>query len=320
MLEEAGGERRRAPVLFCTNQLRPASQLCPVKEGDMPHPRLFSIMSLAVASLLPTPAAAHPGSGIVVDRLGQVYFVDMVSGIWKLNAKGGLTHLPGQAFHWMTLDADGRFARVQLPSGTGGDFTRIGSNPTLLLASDFPIAIARDGNLYFPSKGGMAIELKRFMSGQTSPVATLPATATGVPWINGLAAAPDGSLYYTEDDAIRRVSREGVVSTVLARVPASSCRTANAMLRGLDVDAAGNVYVADTGCGRVLRVTPSGVVTILPQVERPWAPTGVALSGGDLYVLEFENPDTDDRQAMVPRIRKIGADGTTSVVATVTRH
>jgi len=30
--------------------------------------------------------------------------------------------------------------------------------------------------------------------------------------------------------------------------------------------------------------------------------------------------DTDDWQAMLPRIRKIAADATTSVVATVTRH
>ena len=288
----------------------------------MSNKRLISIMSLALVSLLPTPAAAHPGTGIVVDRLGQVYFVDMVSGIWKLNATGGLTHLPGQAFHWMTLDGDGRFARGQLPSGTGGDFTRIGSNPSLLLASDFPIAIAPDGNLYFPSKGGTAVQLKKFSpSGQTSILATLPATTSGQPlrWINGIAAAPDGSFYYTEDGAIRRVSREGLVSTVPGRVPTSSCRTANAQLQGLDVDAAGNVYVADTGCGRVLKVTPSGAVAILPQVPSPWAPTGVALSGSDLYVLEFENPDTDDRRAMVPRIRKISADGTTSVVATVSR-
>jgi sugar lactone lactonase YvrE len=92
------------------------------------------------------------------------------------------------------------------------------------------------------------------------------------------------------------------------------------MLQGLDVDAAGTLYVADTGCGRVLKVTASGGVTILPQVERPWVPTGVALSGNDLYVLEFENPDTDVLRAMLPRIRKIRADGTTSVVATVTRR
>jgi hypothetical protein len=71
-----------------------------------------SLLCLALAGLLPATALAHPGSGIVVDRLGQVYFVDMVSGIWKLDAQGTLTHLPGSAFHWMTLDAAGRFAVI----------------------------------------------------------------------------------------------------------------------------------------------------------------------------------------------------------------
>jgi len=86
------------------------------------------------------------------------------------------------------------------------------------------------------------------------------------------------------------------------------------------LDEDGNAYVADAGCGNVLKVAPDGAVTVLPQVPSPWFPTGVALYGKDLYVLEFENPDTDDRRAMVPRIRRIAADGTTSVVATVTRR
>ena len=30
--------------------------------------------------LVPSIVAAHPGTGIVIDRLGTVYFVDMVSG------------------------------------------------------------------------------------------------------------------------------------------------------------------------------------------------------------------------------------------------
>jgi hypothetical protein len=284
----------------------------------MSNLRCCSILALALACLLPRPALAHPGSGIVVDRLGQVYFVDMVSGVWKLNPQGGLTHLPGSAFHFMTLDADGRFAEIRLPSGPGWVFDRIGSDPTLLLASDFPLALGRDGELYFPSQGQTPVQLRSFSSsGQAAVLATLPGSLR---WINGLAAAPDGSLYYSEDDAIRRVSREGRVSTVVERVKPGGCGAHNPLLRGLDVDAAGNVFVADAGCGKVLKVSPAGVVTTLPQVQRPWSPTGVALSGSELYVLEFENPDTDDRQAMLPRIRKISADGSTSVVATVTRH
>jgi hypothetical protein len=65
-------------------------------------------------------------------------------------------------------------------------------------------------------------------------------------------------------------------------------------------------------------------------VTRPWdtspscsssrAPTGVALFGNDVYVLEFEHPQTDDRREMLPRVRKIARDGKTVIIATVTRH
>jgi sugar lactone lactonase YvrE len=281
------------------------------------------LLIVAAAALLTSPALAHPGSGIVVDRLGQVWFVDMVDGIWKLDPRGALTHLPGSAFHFMTLDAEGRFASATLPSGPGWTFDRIGSNPTLLLASDFPLALGRDGTLYFPSQGEMPVRIRTYSAeGRAGVLATLPATTSSGPlrWLNGLAAAPNGTIYYTEDDAIRRVGGDGRVSTVVEHYAPAGCGSRHPLLRGLDVDAGGNVYVADAGCGKVLKVSPAGAVTTLPQVERPWFPTGVALSGNDLYVLEFENADTDDRRAMIPRIRKIASGGSTAVVATVRRN
>jgi hypothetical protein len=274
------------------------------------------LLVLALACLLPCPASSHPGSGITVDRLGQVYFVDMVSGIWRLDARGDLTHMAGPAFHWMTLDASNRFGSVRLPSGTGGDFARIGTSPTLVLASDFPIAIGRDGNLYYPlRRTGAPLQISRFApTGATSILGQLPGSVTD---LKGLAAGSDGLLYYTEDSAIRRISKEGRVSTVVENVVLDGCR--NPQLRGLEIDADGNVYVAATGCGNVLKVTPAGKVTALPQVRDPWTPTGVALLGKDVYVLEFQDADSDDRRAMVPRVRKITAAGTTAVIATVTR-
>jgi len=292
--------------------------------------RLMQASVLTLACLLPAPALAHPGTGIVVDRFGQIYFVDMVSGVWKLDTLGALTHLRGPAFHWMTLDATDRYATTQLPSGSGGDVARIGTSPTLLLGSDFPLVMGRDGDLYFPSHGGGGpLRILRFLpNGQTSTLASLPGSASGEPVreLNGLAAGPDGSLYYTEHDAIRRVDRAGQVSTVVEHIEVAGCtsmsRTSgrrDPMLRGLDVDGDGTIYVAATGCGSVLRVTPAGV-TILPQVSNAWAPTGVAVFGKVVYVLEFQDAESDDRRAMVPRVRKIEPNGHTAVVATVTRR
>jgi len=285
--------------------------------------RGMQILIIIAACLFPSLASAHPGSGIVADRLGQIYFVDMVSGVWKLDARGALTHIPGPAFHWMTLDAAGRFAGVRLPSGSSGDVERIGVNPTLLLASDYPIAMGHDGNLYYPthSSGTPLQILKMLPTGQTSIVATLNGPLR---YLNGLAAGPDGSLYYTEDNAIRRISKEGRVSTVAENVAVTGCASFPGVdrpfLQGLAVDAGGTIYVAATGCGSVLKISSAGRVTTLSQLPGHWAPTGVTLSGNDLYVLEFQHPESDKRREMLPRVRKIAPDGKTAIVATVTRH
>jgi hypothetical protein len=292
--------------------------------------RRLRVLALSAAVLFPATASAHPGTGIVVDRLGQVYFVDMVSGVWKIDVHGTLTHIPGPGFHWMTLDAAGLFGGTRLPAGQGGDVVRLDGIPTVLLASSYPVTIGSDGNLYFPSHGvGVPVRLMKMApSGQTSVVADFPRTTAGreLRDLNGLAAGPDGSLYYTESNAIRRVNKDGRVSSVALNLTLASCGSVPGMgpadrplLRGLDVDAAGTVFVAATGCGSVLRVRADGQVSTVFQSEGGWSPTGIAVVGNDVYVLEFLGAASDDRRAMVPRVRKIARDGTTRVLATVKR-
>jgi len=86
------------------------------------------------------------------------------------------------------------------------------------------------------------------------------------------------------------------------------------------VDTNGTIYVAATGCASVLRVTANGRVSILFQTEAPWSPTGIALYGKDVYVLEFIGVASDNRHEMLPRIRKLAPDGSTSIMATVARR
>ncbi len=283
----------------------------------------------ALACALPRVAAAHPGTGIVVDRKGNVYFVDMVSGVWRVDSAGVLTHVNGPAFHWLALDENDRLARVTLPSGTSGDIVRLGNAPTLLLASDVPVATRRDGALYYPSRSGnRPIDIIRLMpNGQASTFATLPAGPVSHPlrWVNGLAAAGDGSVYYAEDAAVRRIDARGRLSTLAERIAPTNCRSVpgisaadGPLLRGLVVDSGGVVYVAATGCASVLRIHPSGNIQTIYRSEGEWSPTGVAQLGSRIYVLEFLGAGSDDRQAMLPRVRVIEPTGT-RVIATVHR-
>jgi len=281
------------------------------------------LTAVLAAAVLAPPVAAHPGSGIVADRKGHVYFIDTAAGVWKIDARGKLSRVPSPAFHWMTIDLDNRFAKSKLPSGPDGEIARVGAKPALLVASDFPVAIAANGNLYYHSRtraGGVDVFMTT-PSGGISVAARVP-----LPYLNGLAAAPDGSLYATGNDAIWKIDAQGHVSTAISGLALTGCAavpgveaTKGPYLRGLDVDARGTIAVAATGCGRVLEIAPDGKVTTRLQVEPPWSPTAVVRVGSDLYVLEYLHTANEDRRAWRPRVRKLTADGKNAVIATVER-
>ena len=286
--------------------------------------------AFAFPFILVVAAFAHPGSSIFVDRQGQVYFIDTGAGVWKIDRQGRLARHPGPNFHWMAMDSDNRFAGARLPSGPGWEMALAGASPTLIVSSDFPVAIGPDGNLYYPQPAaGQGLQMVRRMpGGRTSMMARLPAQVSGQPllWLNGLAFGPGGALYYTEHSAIRRIAPGGQVTTVVAHVAPSRCAPipgtepgTTPYLRGLGIDDGGTIYVAAAGCGSVLKVTPDGKVSIVLQLESPWSPTAVAVSGKDLYVLEYLHTAEERRREWVPRVRKITPDGKSAVIASVSR-
>lgn len=293
-----------------------------------------ALIAVGIVCIAAKSARAHPGSGIAVDRLGQVYFMDTGAGLWKIDLHGNLIYIGGPFFHWMALDQDDRFATIKLPSGAGGDITRLSANPSILVSSDFPIAIGRDGNLYYPSHASDGrVQIVRFTpSGRTSILVTLPrsgASRQPLRHFNGLTAAPDGSLYFTENDAIQRITMQGEVSTVIAGVRVASCASIpgmtaadNPLFRGLDVDTAGTVHVAASACGTVVDIARNGRITPRSRVEGPWSPTAVAVSGDHLFALEYLHTEVEtsrSRREWLPRVRRISRDGSSEIIASVHR-
>ncbi|HET8772842.1 MAG TPA: hypothetical protein VFP80_03590 [Thermoanaerobaculia bacterium] len=269
---------------------------------------------------------AHPGSAIAAGRDGRIYFVDTGAGVFSVDAAGRVVRREGPAFHWFALDPDGRFRNTPWPSMPGAEFRSADVSLTVVLSSDYPVAIGGDGKFYFPDgRSGDRVRLVAVdPSGARTIRATLPVirrAGEAVPWLNGLAPGPGGSLYYTEDRAIRKVDARGQVSTVVANVALPKCAAipgaeavAGPYLRGLAVAGDGTVYVAASNCGALLKVDPKGQVRTVLTTEAPWSPTAVALAGNDVYVLEYLHTASDERREWLPRIRKISPSGQVTLI------
>jgi streptogramin lyase len=275
-------------------------------------------------------ATAHPGASIAIGRDGRVYFVDTGGGIFEIGRNGRVSRREGPALHWFAIDRTSRLAKTRWPTFAGAEIRSVGVDPTLVLSSDFPVATGADGHLYYPEPApqGPRRIVRVAPSGARSMHATIPEERRpdGSPgWVNGIVAGPGGSLYYTHDRTIRKISPRGVVSTLAASVTVPGCvaipgieAPTGPYLRGLDVAADGTVFVAAAGCGAVLKVSPTGSLTPILRTSSPYSPTAVAVLNGEVYVLEYLHTASDDRREWLPRVRKLTRTGTVVTLANTT--
>ena len=276
--------------------------------------------------LLQLPVAqAHPGSGIAVDTGGRVYFADSGKGIWSAAPDVRLRLVSNSALHWLAMAPRG----TPLPAA-GGYFEHVspsGTDVVLVLSSDFPCAVAADGSVIFADTRAATRIVRRTPSGDEKPLAQ-----ETFHLVTGLAIAPDGAVVVldldpeTDAHAVFAIDAVGSVK-VLARdfvpLPIDSNRQPGSIGRGIACDQTGAVFVAATAARAVMRVDRDGRSTTVLRSERPWSPTGVAVHGDAIYVLEYTDTpagaDGSDRSVWVPRVRKLSANGAISTVAAVRR-
>ena len=312
--------------------------------------RLLIFIGVATFSLcLATSATAHPATGIVVDRAGNVYFSDLET-IWKIGTDGKLTVFRaaerGRHVHELAIDGEDNIYGGDIsynPASEGWPsaiwkMTTDGKTTYLLDTTEAPprgMSIWRDraGNNYWIDQNNhtktQTLLLKRTPEGQVTTLAGSAyghadgkGTAAKFSSVGGMAFGPDGSLYLSDGAAIRKVTMEGTVTTIARGLDFRDRNDQprflsglSGSLTGLAVAADGTVYVADSGNRRLLKVTPQGNVEAILRTEPPFFPNGVAIGGNDLYVLEvgFTLPNISSG----PRVRKISADGKQTIIATV---
>jgi hypothetical protein len=266
-----------------------------------------------------------------------VFFIYSGHGVCKIDTQGKLSYIHrSRGGHWMCLDSAGVFSNRQPKF-----FDRITPDevrPAIIFADGgAPIVVNEDGNLYFGSNpdagGGMppgGLSVSR-MSTDGKLADFAPRLKKLLAEINqgvtGLAAGPGGITYVASPSAIYKVKTDGTVTPFVNPVVTDDCDADPAdhipsnpppYLRGLVVAKDGTVYAAGTSCHRVLKITVDGHVETALKAERPWSPTGVALHGEDLYVLEYTGANGGRDEGWLPRVRKLNRDGKVMTLMTIT--
>jgi hypothetical protein len=252
--------------------------------------------------------------------------------VFEIDARGKLTNIfPREGGHWLALDSNGAFSKVDFERSPHWPRwfklrTARGVRPTLISDGGSPLVVGPDGNLYYVCNdermipGGLVIARLTPDGKETLLNSAFRHTSDELGGIKGLALGPDGSLYASYPKAVLKFTLDGKASTLLNPVVVAECDRDPSSggdapsLRGLGVDARGTVYAAATGCRCVIKITADGHVETILKAQAPWSPTGVALAGGDVFVLEYDVIN-EEAHKYVPRVRRLGHDGRVTTLA-----
>lgn len=265
-----------------------------------------------------TKAAVASPLSVTVDSAGNFYIVSNAdSRIRKVDAKGIITTIAGTGQPGFAGDGSAADkAQMNYPTGITAD----GSN-NLYVADSLNLrirkisgsnisSVAGNGKLAYSGDGGAAANAQL-----DSPQA--------------VAVDAAGNLYIadTGNNVVRRVARGGAISTFAGNGQVGSGgdngAATSAQLNtplGVAVDAAGNVYIADSQNGKVRRVGTNGTIATVAgngtqgfggdngaaTSAQLYTPTGVAVdAAGNLYIADFNNN----------RVRRVSVNGTIATVA-----
>jgi sugar lactone lactonase YvrE len=220
--------------------------------------------------------------GIVVDGSGYIYVADTWNHtIRKISPAGVVTTLVGSAGNTGTADGTGSAARFNYPRG---------------------LALDTSGNLYVADQFNYTIR-KVTNAGVVTTIAGqagVSGSADGVGAAARFRSPSDvsvdsaGNLYVADSNGncIRKITSDGTVTT-LAGNPNAMWNSVDGIglaarfktPRGLEVDSAGNIYVADSGNYQIRKVTAAGVVTTLAGI-----PSSAGATDGAVANARFSGP------------------------------
>ncbi len=241
--------------------------------------------------------------------------------LWSLGNPIGAQTI---SFEWSVTTLAGPFSNAPGDDDGTGDGARF-RNPN-------GIAIDASGNVYTAELIGHRIRkitpegTSTTLAGSgTGGYADGTGTSASFNAPAGVAVDASGNVYVADagNNRIRKITPAGVVTTLAGDGTADYADGTGTAAqfwnpRGITLDGAGNLYVADSHNHRIRKITPEGVVTTLAGTgiaghtdgagtnAQFYIPSAVAADGaGNVYVTDFENH----------RIRKITPSGVVTTLA-----
>ncbi len=250
-----------------------------------------------------TSAAIRSSCGMVLDGSGNLYFADTGNHEVKKVASGNISTIAG--------------------TGTGGYFGDGHPATQAQLKSPTGVVLDSAGNIYIADSGNHAIRkiatdgtISTFAGNGNAGYSGDGGGAGGATLNNptGLAIDGSGNIYVadTDNSVIRKITPGGGTITTIAGNGfgtfsgdgGAALRASLSHPRGVVVDTAGNLYIADTVNSRIRVVTPNGVINTVagtgalgnfgdggPATSAVLNfPTGMAINAaGKLYFADTQN-------------------------------
>jgi sugar lactone lactonase YvrE len=261
--------------------------------------------------------------GVTVDSSGAVFVADSGNArVRRIDPQGGISTIFGQGYFRFNGEPIGAVGAVGAAAVQGQRRRPIGMIPNEeTLSEPWALAVDTAGHVFIAEAGaGQVRQLN--VGGSQSIVAKDLGRPSGVAW------DPEAGLYIadTENQVIRRVDAGGSISVAAGTgargFSGDGEAAAKALLnvpKGLAVDGAGNLYVADDLNQRIRRISPDGKIATVAGRGTPgfagdggpalkaalFRPSAVAVDAfGNLYIADTMNN----------RIRKVSMSASFSAV------
>jgi hypothetical protein len=248
---------------------------------------------------------AHPGIGIVKDSKGNIYYTDLAN-VWKISLAGskskvvsnvhthelymdGHDNLYGEHL-WYNGESQNTWGHYAWCLKNNGELVKE-INPTEDFSSNYSFARDSLGNMYWVERFTTSKIMKKTKNGE---IIKLVEGKFG--FIGWLTCTKNGSLYFTENNKLHRLSPDGKSDSyrmeTLANNMGSKSTDFSMMGRNYDsygiwTDAADNVYLAMIDSKKVTRISADGNTQTILTSNSLWTIcSGIFDDNGNMWVLE----------------------------------